>query len=87
MKRDETWTAEEYGRSHESRVGVLLADGMVPKPVYFDSDSGGFGWEVTHWSLYDGQGPDSPRPQAHSLRGECSCGWTGTPGTLDPTAA
>ncbi|MCZ0982950.1 hypothetical protein O1L60_39350 [Streptomyces diastatochromogenes] len=65
---------------------MLLADGTVPKPVYFDSYSGGFGWEVTHWSVYDGQDPYTPRPQAHSLRGECSCGWTGTPRPLDPAS-
>ncbi|CAL9635559.1 hypothetical protein SUDANB120_06195 (plasmid) [Streptomyces sp. enrichment culture] len=35
MDCDETWTTEAYGRSHEGRVGVLLADGTVPEPVCF----------------------------------------------------
>ncbi|MEU3774321.1 hypothetical protein AB0F11_14170 [Streptomyces sp. NPDC032472] len=86
VAKDETWTSEEYGTSHEGRVGVLLADGTVPKPVYFDSNSGGFGWEVRHWSVYDGDGPYVPRPKAEVLRAECSCGWTGPQHTIDWTA-
>ncbi|MFD5890986.1 hypothetical protein ACFWHQ_34180 [Streptomyces sp. NPDC060334] len=85
METDETWTSDEYGRSHEGRVGVLLEDGSVPKPVYFDSASGSSGWEVSHWSVYDGAGTYQPRPKAHLLRAECSCGWTGTGHTVDWT--
>ncbi|MGW6971520.1 hypothetical protein [Streptomyces sp. NPDC054952] len=87
VETDETWTSDEYGRSHEGRVGVLLDDGMVPKPVYFDSASGSSGWEVRHWSVYDGAGTYQPRPKAHALNAECSCGWTGTRHTIDWTAA
>ncbi|RKT02152.1 hypothetical protein BX286_0016 [Streptomyces sp. 3211.6] len=83
MAKDETWTSDEYGTSHEGRVGVLLADGTVPEPVYFDSNSGGFSSKVRHWSVYDGDGPYSPRPKADVLRAECSCGWTGTRHTVD----
>ncbi|WP_234350011.1 hypothetical protein [Streptomyces sp. WM4235] len=85
VETDETWTSDEYGRSHEGRVGVLLDDGSVPKPVYFDSASGSSGWEVSHWSVYDGAGTYQPRPKAHLLRAECSCGWTGTGHTVDWT--
>ncbi|MEU9417398.1 hypothetical protein [Streptomyces sp. NPDC048272] len=86
MEKDETWTSDEYGKSHEGRVGTLLADGSSPKPVYFDSNSGGFGWEVRHWSAYDG-GTHPWRPQADALQGECSCGWRGEPRTVDWTNA
>ncbi|MFJ6722555.1 hypothetical protein [Streptomyces sp. NPDC091259] len=83
--KDETWTSEEFVPSHEGRVGVLLADGTVPKPVYFDSNSGSGGWDVRHWSVYDGR--DHPRrPRAAVLRAECSCGWTGEDRTVDWTA-
>ncbi len=83
MERDETWVSDEYGTSHKGRVGVLLADGTGPGPVYFDSSSSGSGWEVRHWSVYDGEGPDTPRPKAAALRAECSCGWTGGPRPVD----
>ncbi|WP_329438722.1 hypothetical protein OG906_34365 [Streptomyces sp. NBC_01426] len=83
MEKDETWTSDEYGRSHEGRVGVLLDDGSVPKPVYFDSASGSSGCEVRHWSVYDGAGTYLPRPRADVLRAECSCGWTGAPHAVD----
>ncbi|MEF2529014.1 hypothetical protein [Streptomyces sp. CS62] len=85
MGGDELWTTEEYGRSHEGRVGVLLADGTVPELVYFDGMSVS-GSTVRHWSVYDGS--DHPRrPQAHALRAECACGWTGRPRTVDWEAA
>ncbi|GAA1592889.1 hypothetical protein [Streptomyces globosus] len=85
MDSDESWTTEEYGRSHEGRVGVLLADGAVPGPVYFDGISVS-GSTVRHWSVYDGS--DHPRrPQAHALRAECACGWKGRPRTVDWEAA
>ncbi|MFD9359679.1 hypothetical protein [Streptomyces sp. NPDC060031] len=86
MEKDEIWTSEEYGKSHEGRVGTLLEDGSSPKPVYFDSNSGGFGWEVRHWSVYDG-GAYPQRPRTHALQGECSCGWRGEPRILDRTTA
>ncbi|MFE2148163.1 hypothetical protein ACFXA3_41735, partial [Streptomyces sp. NPDC059456] len=80
---DETWTSDEYGTSHEGRGGVLLADGTAPEPVYFDSSSSGSGWQVRHWSVYDGEGPCTPCPKAAALRAECSCGWTGEPRPVD----
>lgn len=82
MAKDETWTSDEYGRSHEGRVAVLLADGTTPEPVYFDSNSGPSGTMVRHWSVYDGS--DHPtRPRAHILRAECACGWTGQAHSVD----
>ncbi|MEU8501561.1 hypothetical protein ACGFYF_40165 [Streptomyces lavendulae] len=86
VDKDEIWTSEEYGTSHEGRVGTLLEDGDSPKPVYFDSNSGGFGWEVRHWSVYDG-GTHPHRPQAHALQAQCSCGWQGEPRLVDWTTA
>lgn len=77
----ETWTAEEFGTSHEGGVGVLLADGSVPAPVFFDMSSGGGGHAVSQWSAYDGRYPRVPR--AAALRGVCSCGWTGPAHDLD----
>lgn len=63
----ETWTTEEFGTSHEGAVGVLLADGSVPPPVFFDMSSGGSGQAVSQWSTYDGRYPRVPRP--HCARG------------------
>ncbi|MFD4135291.1 hypothetical protein [Streptomyces goshikiensis] len=83
---DETWTSDEFGSSHEGRVGVLLADGKVPKPVYFDGSSG-TGRDVRHWSVYDGGTPLSQRPRAAVLHAECACGWTGPHRTIDETVA
>ncbi|OKK16368.1 hypothetical protein AMK16_27070 [Streptomyces sp. CB00455] len=81
MVDQDKWTTEEFGTSHEGRVGVLLADGSVPAPVYFDTGSGSAGRSVTRWSIYDGS---SPRiPQAAALRAVCSCGWTGPEHRLD----
>ncbi|MGE7386496.1 hypothetical protein ACQKM2_13570 [Streptomyces sp. NPDC004126] len=77
----ETWTAEEFGRSHEGSVGVLLADGSVPRPALFDTGSGPDVHESSHWSVYDGRLPHIPR--AAALRGVCSCGWTGPEHPLD----
>ncbi|MDJ0386012.1 hypothetical protein [Streptomyces sp. G-G2] len=84
VDRDEVWTSEEYGKSHEGRVGTLLEDGSSPKAVYFDSNSGASGWEVKHWSVYDG-GSYPRRPEAHALQGECSCGWRGEIRIVDRT--
>ncbi|MGW2681514.1 hypothetical protein [Streptomyces sp. NPDC001436] len=81
MQKDETWTSDEYGPSHEGRVAVLLTDGTTPEPVYFDGMSS-TGVTVRHWSVYDGS--DYPRrPRAHALRAQCSCGWTGERHTVD----
>ncbi|MFF4647687.1 hypothetical protein [Streptomyces sp. NPDC001389] len=85
MKTDTTWTSDEFGTSHEGRVGVLLADGTVPRPVYFGSASGSDGHDITHWSVYDGT--HLSRPKADALRGECSCGWSGPTYPVDWDAA
>ncbi|MFJ3842202.1 hypothetical protein ACIPY6_42870 [Streptomyces sp. NPDC090054] len=77
----DSWTTEEFGTSHEGRVGVLLADGSVPAPVYFDTGSGSAGRSVTRWSVYDSRSPHIPR--AAALRAVCSCGWTGPEHPLD----
>lgn len=81
MSRRETWTTEEFGSSHAGAVGVLLADGTVPDPVYFDSASGGGCEAVAQWSVYDGRWPHAPR--AAALRAVCSCGWAGEEHRLD----
>ncbi|WP_032918590.1 hypothetical protein [Streptomyces rimosus] len=81
MGERETWTTEEFGASHEGAVGVLLADGTVPRPVFFDSGSGVGGPSVSQWSVYDGCFAHVPR--AAALRAVCSCGWTGTEHGLD----
>ncbi|MEV7416323.1 hypothetical protein [Streptomyces sp. NPDC089919] len=73
IERDE-WTTDEFGASHRGVVGVLLADGTVPEPVYFDAASGPGGSSVSQWYVYDGHGT---RPRAAALRAVCSCGWTG----------
>ncbi|GAA3386401.1 hypothetical protein [Streptomyces racemochromogenes] len=77
----ETWTTEEFGRSHAGSVGVLLPDGSVPPPALFDTGSGPDVHESSHWSVYDGRFPHIPR--AAALRGVCSCGWTGPEHALD----
>jgi hypothetical protein len=81
MGEQETWTTEEFGASHEGAVGVLLADGTVPDPVFFAMSSGGGGQSVSQWSVYDGRFPHGPR--AGARRAVCSCGWTGTQHPLD----
>ncbi|MGW7313936.1 hypothetical protein [Streptomyces sp. NPDC054865] len=84
MGKRETWTTDEFGTSHEGAVGVVLADGGVPEPVYFDSGSGTGGRSVSQWSVYDGRYPRGPR--AAAVRAVCSCGWTGAEHRLDWTA-
>ncbi|MFI8345663.1 hypothetical protein ACIF8W_37215 [Streptomyces sp. NPDC085639] len=79
--RRETWTTEEFGSSHTGAVGVLLADGTVPDPAYFDSGSGPGGQAVSQWSVYDGRWAHVPR--AAALRTVCSCGWAGPEHRLD----
>ncbi|MFF3020030.1 hypothetical protein [Streptomyces sp. NPDC057939] len=61
MSERETWTTDEFGTSHEGTVGVLLADGSVPGPVFFDSGPGPGGQSVSHWPVYDGHSPRIPR--------------------------
>lgn len=65
------WQTEEFGAFHEGTVGVLIADGSEPKPVFFLSNSGGGGREVSDWQVYSGE---YGRPRADFLRGACSCG-------------
>ncbi|MFE7092985.1 hypothetical protein [Streptomyces erythrochromogenes] len=55
-------------------MGVLLADGSEPGPVYFDVGSGPTMPSSTAWHAYDGR---YGRPRAAVLRGSCSCGWRG----------
>lgn len=62
------------GAAHEGAVGVLLADGSEPGPVYFDVGSGAHVPSSTAWHAYDGR---FRRPRAALLRGSCSCGWRG----------
>lgn len=81
MGEQETWTTQEFGSSHEGAVGVLLADGAVPGPVFFDTGSGAGGAPVSQWSVYDGHFAHVPR--AAALRAVCSCGWSGTRQQLD----
>ncbi|MFD8088301.1 hypothetical protein ACFV4F_42210 [Kitasatospora sp. NPDC059722] len=74
MSERETWSTDEFGALHTGEVGVLLADGTVPRPVIFDTSSSGAAHSVSHWSVYDGT---LRAPRAHAVRGVCSCGWTG----------
>ncbi|MEU4729583.1 hypothetical protein [Streptomyces sp. NPDC023588] len=62
------------GAAHEGSVGVLLADGSEPGPVYFDVGSGSYVPSSFEWHVYDGR---FGRPRAAVLRGSCSCGWRG----------
>ncbi|MFF9673608.1 hypothetical protein ACF1GS_18200 [Streptomyces eurythermus] len=73
----ESWTTEEFGASHEGAVGVLLADGSMPDPVFIAMTSAGTGREVSQWSVYDGGDGIVRAPRAAALRAVCSCGWTG----------
>ncbi|MFC8983523.1 hypothetical protein ACFT6Z_34075 [Streptomyces sp. NPDC057131] len=59
---------------HVGEVGVLLADGTEPGPVYFDLGSGSYPYESTDWWAYDGS---LRRPTATTMRGRCACGWRG----------
>lgn len=63
---------QALGAAHEGAVGVLLADGSEPGPVYFDVGSGPSLPSSTEWHAYDGR---FGRPRAALLRGTCSCGW------------
>jgi hypothetical protein len=68
------WRSEEFGSSHEGSVGVLLADGGEPGPVWLDSGSGSGGFMLSEWWVYDGR---LGAQRAACLRGACSCGWRG----------
>ncbi|MEU9148536.1 hypothetical protein [Streptomyces sp. NPDC048349] len=65
---------EALGAAHTGSVGVLLADGSEPGPVYFDVGSGPDVPSSAEWHVYDGR---FGRPRAAVLRGSCSCGWRG----------
>ncbi|MEU0404585.1 hypothetical protein ABZ318_31075 [Streptomyces sp. NPDC006197] len=67
------WEREGF-ESHEGVVGVLLADGSEPGPVYFDVGSSSYFHESTDWWAYDGT---FRRPTATTMRGRCACGWRG----------
>ncbi|NEB35799.1 hypothetical protein [Streptomyces sp. SID14515] len=68
------WSTEEFGASHEGQPGVVLADGVEPGPVFFDTGSGSHVHQSTSWWVYDGS---LRSPVAAQLRGACSCGWRG----------
>ncbi|MFF8513378.1 hypothetical protein ACF064_35560 [Streptomyces sp. NPDC015492] len=67
------WQREGF-ETHEGEVGVLLADGSEPGPVYYDLGSGSYFHGSTDWWAYDGT---LRRPTAASMRGRCACGWRG----------
>lgn len=74
------WQDEEFGSSHDGSIGVLLADGTEPEPVYLDTGGSGASFRKTNeWWVYDGHeyGGGYGRPRAAWLRGACSCGWRG----------
>ncbi|MFI8963040.1 hypothetical protein ACIGO8_13045 [Streptomyces sp. NPDC053493] len=66
-----TWKRDGF-ESHEGEVGVLLADGSEPGPVYFDLGSSSQVHKSTAWWAYDGT---FRRPTATTMRGSCACGW------------
>ncbi|MER5728981.1 hypothetical protein ABT084_11725 [Streptomyces sp. NPDC002138] len=66
--------------AREGRVGVLLEDGSVPEPVYFDGNSA-IGHTSDFWAGYSGRPFYGPRAQL--LRAVCGCGWTGERHLLD----
>ncbi len=68
------WRRDGF-ESYEGMVGVLLADGSEPGPVFFDLGSGSNFYESTSWWDYDGE---FRRPTAVAMRGRCACGWRGT---------
>ncbi|AVH93718.1 hypothetical protein C5L38_35005 (plasmid) [Streptomyces sp. WAC00288] len=69
----EGWRREGF-ESHEGMVGVLLADGSEPGPVFFDLGSGATFHESSDWWHYNGT---FRRPTAVTMRGRCACGWRG----------
>ncbi|MFJ6438281.1 hypothetical protein [Streptomyces sp. NPDC091416] len=68
------WQTVEFGAAHEGRPGAVLADGTEPKPVYFDTGSGGHVHQSSDWWIYDGT---LRAPLAAHLRASCGCGWRG----------
>ncbi|WP_436995796.1 hypothetical protein [Streptomyces sp. enrichment culture] len=58
---------------------MLLADGSVAEPVYFDAGSGAHVHRTGHWSVYDGR---LGAPRAAAFRASCACGWTGQARTV-----
>ncbi|MFJ6106041.1 hypothetical protein ACIQHY_34265 [Streptomyces sp. NPDC092359] len=74
FRERDSWVREGFV-SHEGVVGVLLADGSEPGPVYVDMGSGGHVHQLTDWWVYDGT---LGRPTAASMRGRCACGLRGT---------
>ncbi|MFE6849003.1 hypothetical protein [Streptomyces sp. NPDC057686] len=81
MEDRETWTTDEFGASHEGWVEVLLDDGSVPPPAFFNTGLGLCVYETSHWSVYDGR--YRPIPRAAALRAACACGWRGPEYRLD----
>ncbi|MER8237552.1 hypothetical protein [Streptomyces sp. NPDC094049] len=69
------WQRDGF-ESHVGAVGVLLADGSEPGPVFYDLGSGGSVHQSTDWRSYDGE---FGHPRAVSMRGRCACGWRGSP--------
>ncbi|MFF5970092.1 hypothetical protein ACFY7C_01055 [Streptomyces sp. NPDC012769] len=67
------WRRDGF-ESHVGGVGVLLADGSEPGPVYFDLGSGSHFHESRDWWVYDGT---FSRATATTMRGSCACGWRG----------
>ncbi|MFE1872978.1 hypothetical protein ACFW9N_19030 [Streptomyces sp. NPDC059496] len=63
-----------FGAAHQGAMGVLLADGSEPGPVYFDVGSGSHVPSSTEWHVHDGR---YSQPRATVLRGSRSCGWRG----------
>ncbi|MGA5069319.1 hypothetical protein ACPB9E_37210 [Streptomyces exfoliatus] len=68
-----SWKRDGFD-SHVGGVGVLLADGSEPGPVYIDMGSSGHVPSFTDWWVYDGT---VRRPTATTMRGRCACGWRG----------
>ncbi|WP_030556732.1 hypothetical protein [Streptomyces sp. NRRL F-5135] len=68
-----SWKRDGFD-SHVGGVGVLLADGSEPGPVYIDMGSSGHVPSFTDWWVYDGA---VRRPMATTMRGRCACGWRG----------
>ncbi|WP_435972255.1 hypothetical protein [Streptomyces sp. Qhu_M48] len=68
-----SWKRDGFD-SHVGEIGVLLADGSEPGPVYIDMGSSGHIPSFTDWWVYDGT---VRRPTATTMRGRCACGWRG----------
>ncbi|BAU81395.1 hypothetical protein [Streptomyces laurentii] len=64
----------DSAEGHRGRVGVLLEDGSVPGPVYYDIGSGASFHKSAEWHIYDGT---LGAPRADRMRAACACGWYG----------